>query len=115
MHPEDLFAVRVLKVGAAGYLSKVRAEEELLAALRTIAKGAEYISPPPAEHLGIVLAGTTVGEIARNLYRSVKAISILLPEHGGDSGTQTYSVENLGALTLRTSMELSLQFCGCVR
>lgn len=51
MHPEERFAIRALKEGAAGYLTKESAPEELARAIRTIAGGRRYISPSLAEKL----------------------------------------------------------------
>ena len=51
MHPEDQYAVRVLREGADGYLSKESAAEELVSALRKIHDGGKYVSPTLAERL----------------------------------------------------------------
>ena len=51
MHPEDRFAVRVLKAGAAGYLTKQSAAQELVKAIRKIMDGGKYISSALAEQL----------------------------------------------------------------
>jgi len=51
MHPEDQYAIRVLKAGASGYLSKDSASEELVNAVRMILGGRKYISPTVAEKL----------------------------------------------------------------
>ena len=44
MYPEDQFAIRMLKAGASGYLNKDTPPEILIEAVRTIARGEEYIS-----------------------------------------------------------------------
>ncbi len=55
MHPEDQYAVRMLQLGVAGYLTKESAGTELLTALRKIDEGGRYISSSLAELLvGIV-------------------------------------------------------------
>lgn len=51
MHPEDYLAVRTLRAGAAGYITKDSAPEELLRAIRKVAGGGRYISPGVAERL----------------------------------------------------------------
>lgn len=51
MHPEERFAVRALKEGAAGYLTKESAPHELAMAIRKIASGRKYISTGLAEKL----------------------------------------------------------------
>ena len=52
-HPEDQFAVRVLKAGAGGYLTKESAPEELAKAIRKILAGGRYVSPALAEKLAL--------------------------------------------------------------
>ncbi|MCA1760268.1 MAG: response regulator transcription factor, partial [Bacteroidales bacterium] len=51
MHPQEQYAIRALKLGASGYLTKDTASEELLVAVRKIAAGGKYISISMAEHL----------------------------------------------------------------
>jgi two-component system, NarL family, invasion response regulator UvrY len=99
MHPEDQFAVRMLRTGAAGYLTKESAAEELVGAIQKVVAGGRYISPslaermvsyldidlhkPPHERLSdreflilrMIASGKTVGQIAKELALSVKTIS----------------------------------------
>jgi two-component system invasion response regulator UvrY len=99
IHPEEQYAVQVLKAGAAGYLTKKSAPEELVAALRKVSTGGKYVSPSLAEKLASALekgidkplhetlsareyevmrkiaSGKTVTEIARELFLSPKTIS----------------------------------------
>lgn len=51
VHPEHRFAVRALKSGAAGYVNKQGAVEELVNAIRKIVEGGKYVSPALAEEL----------------------------------------------------------------
>ena len=51
MFPEDQYAVRAIRAGAAGYLNKESAPEELVQAIRKIMHGGEYISPAVADEL----------------------------------------------------------------
>ena len=51
MHPEDQFAVRVLRAGATGYLTKNSAPNDLVTAIRRVAQGRRYVSPTLAETL----------------------------------------------------------------
>lgn len=99
MHREDQYAIRALKAGASGYLTKQGASSELVLAIRTIAKGKKYLSASVAEslanHLGdeekplhetlsdrefqtlsMIASGMTVGDIAEKLCLSVKTISV---------------------------------------
>jgi len=99
MHPEDQFAVRVLKAGAAGYLTKESAGEELAGAIRKVMAGGRYVSPSLAERMASYLdvdvrkapherlsdreflilrqiaCGKTVGQIANELSLSVSTVS----------------------------------------
>ena len=50
-HPEEQYAVRVLKAGAAGYLVKESAPQELCRAVRRVLSGGKYITPSLAEQL----------------------------------------------------------------
>ena len=99
MHPEDQFAVRMLKAGAAGYLTKESAGNELVGAIEKVVSGGRYISSSLAERMASYLdldvqkapherlsdreflvlrmmaSGKTVSQIARELYLSVKTIS----------------------------------------
>ncbi|MBN2323362.1 MAG: response regulator transcription factor [Spirochaetes bacterium] len=99
MHPEEQYAVRVLKAGAAGYLTKESASEELLKAIRRIVSGGKYVSPSLAEKLAVELdtdrerplyetlsdreyqvfcmiaSGRTATEVAEELSLSVKTVS----------------------------------------
>lgn len=56
MHPEDQYAVRMLRAGAAGYITKESAADELIAAIRRVAAGGRYISPAVAEQLAAAAA-----------------------------------------------------------
>jgi len=55
MHPEDRFAVRSLKAGASGYITKESAGEELVSAIRKVVGGGKYISMFLAEKLAFGL------------------------------------------------------------
>jgi len=53
MHPEEHYAVRALKAGAAGYLQKESVPEQLVAAVRRIARGRKYVTESLAERLAM--------------------------------------------------------------
>ena len=55
MHPEDVHAMRVLKAGGAGYITKESASNELTAAIKKVASGGKYVSPTLAETLALEL------------------------------------------------------------
>jgi DNA-binding NarL/FixJ family response regulator len=53
MYPEERYAIRALKTGAAGYITKAMAAEELLIAIRKIMAGGSYLSPRVVELLAM--------------------------------------------------------------
>ncbi len=118
IHPEDQYGVRVLKAGAAGYLTKDSAPDELVQAIRKVHRGGKYVSASLAEVLvfeletetnrprhkslsdreyqvmTMIASGKTVGEIGEELSLSVKTIS-------------TYRARVLGKMKMRTNAELT--------
>ena len=62
MHPEDRFAIRTLKAGASGYITKEKAPEELIMAIRKILAGGKYVSDSLAENLIDALSGQDSGQ-----------------------------------------------------
>jgi two-component system invasion response regulator UvrY len=99
IHPESQYALRVLKAGASGYLTKVSASDELIKAIHKVYRGGKYISPALAEKIAFAIdedtrklphetlsdreyqvlcligAGKTVSQIADGLALSVKTVS----------------------------------------
>ena len=99
MHSEDHLAMRCLREGADGYLTKDAPPDQVLAAVRKVSGGGKYVSPSLAERLAASLdlnfagpshdrlshrefqvisligAGKTAGEIAAELHLSVKTVS----------------------------------------
>ena len=57
MYPEKQYAIRALKAGAAGYLTKESAPDELVAAIRKVAQGGRYITQTLAEKMATELGG----------------------------------------------------------
>jgi two-component system, NarL family, invasion response regulator UvrY len=118
MHAEDQYAVRLLRAGAAGYLTKDAAPAELVQAIRKVIRGGKYVSPQLAEKLAfefygattrpshetlsdreyqvlcMITSGKTVAEIAEKLFLSVKTIS-------------TYRVRLLEKLNMKNNAELT--------
>jgi two-component system invasion response regulator UvrY len=99
MHPEDQYALRVLKAGASGYLGKDNIHDELISAIRTAMLGKKYITPSIAEKLAeafdtdsekpahellsdreldvfkLLASGKSVSEIAAQLSLSITTVS----------------------------------------
>lgn len=118
MYPEDQYAVRTLKAGASGYLTKESASEELVNAVQKVLRGGKYINAtvaeklllqlgnddgrPPHEHLSdreyqvlcMIASGKEVGQIATDLTLSVKTIS-------------TYRARILEKMNMKTNAELT--------
>jgi two-component system invasion response regulator UvrY len=120
VHPEDQFAVRVLRAGGAGYLTKESAPQELVQAIQAIWRGGKYITPRVAELLAahvhhhinhdqplhstlsdredqvfrLIASGRTMTEISDQLSLSIKTIS-------------TYRTRILEKLDLKTNADLA--------
>jgi two-component system, NarL family, invasion response regulator UvrY len=59
MHPEEQFAVRALKAGAAGYVTKRTAAKELAAAVKRVLEGGRYVSDSLAERLALEIQASS--------------------------------------------------------
>jgi two-component system invasion response regulator UvrY len=115
-HPEEQYAVRVLKAGARGYLTKESASQELCRAVQKVLHGGKYITPTLAERLAtevqssgkpahetlsnreyqvmlLIAAGKVPKEIGNELSLSVKTVG-------------TYRTRVLEKLKLRNNAEL---------
>lgn len=99
MHPEEQYALRALKAGASGYLTKESVPDELMNAIRKVLKGGKYLSNSLAERLAFALdekaekqphellsdreyqvfcliaSGKSLTEIAEAMFLSVKTVS----------------------------------------
>jgi two-component system invasion response regulator UvrY len=117
IYPEEQYAVRVLRSGASGYMTKESAPEELIAAIRVVSSGRKYVSSSLAQRLAtelgaaaqkstqellsdreysvlrLIASGKTKGGIAEELSLSPKTIS-------------TYRSRILKKLGLKTDVEL---------
>lgn len=117
MHPEETVAVRAMKAGAAGYISKDAPPEELLKAIRKVLSGGKYVSQRLADRLAedlvephkaklhenlsereyevlcLIGKGKTVSEIAKHLSLSVPTIT-------------TYRARILQKMKMKTTAEL---------
>ena len=118
MHPEDQYAIRVLRAGASGYMTKESAPEELVKAVRQILLGKRYITSSVAEKLAetldwdstkelhetlsdrefdvlkLIASGKTISEIAR-----INSLSV--------STVGTYRARILEKMKLHTNAELT--------
>jgi DNA-binding NarL/FixJ family response regulator len=118
VYPEDQYALRVLKAGAAGYLTKESAPDELINALKKVANGAKYISSAVLEEIAntldvnterpvherlsdrefqvlrMIASGRTIREIAEELGINIKTVS-------------TYRVRILEKMRMKNNAELT--------
>jgi two-component system invasion response regulator UvrY len=118
VYPEEQYAVRVLKAGAAGYLNKEMAPEELVTAMEKVLSGKKYITPVVAEKLAAAIdfhseklphehlsdrefevfkmlsIGKSVSEIGEILYLGVTTVS-------------TYRSRILAKMNVKTNAELT--------
>ncbi|MBI4672342.1 MAG: response regulator transcription factor [Chloroflexi bacterium] len=118
MYPEEQYAVRTLKAGASGYLTKESASHELVTAIHKVTGGGKYINAsvaetlvqqlgtdyehPPHELLSdreyqvlcMIASGKEVGQIAQELALSVKTVS-------------TYRARILAKMNMKTNAELT--------
>jgi DNA-binding NarL/FixJ family response regulator len=118
IHSEEQYAIRALRAGAAGYLTKESAPEQLVEAVRKVVRGGKYVSPAVAERLAynlgrdpdqplhetlsdreyqvlrMVASGQTVSEVAEALALSVKTVS-------------TYRTRILEKMGMKTNAELT--------
>jgi len=125
-HPEDQWAVRALRGGASGYLTKDHSPEQLLDAIRRVHRGGRYVSPTLAERLAAQLGQDFIGapheqlsdrefDVLRGLGlgRSVKEVAAQLGLSPKTVSTyRTRLMEKLGFATnadlVRYSMEHGL-------
>ena len=61
-YPERQYAVRCIKLGAAGYLNKSADPDDMLAAVRKVAAGGVYVTPATAEALATAIGGKAAGK-----------------------------------------------------
>jgi two-component system, NarL family, invasion response regulator UvrY len=62
IHPESQYALRILKAGASGYLTKASADDDLIHAIHKVHRGGKYISPSLAEKIAFALGDDTPGQ-----------------------------------------------------
>jgi len=118
MHPEEEIAMRALKTGASGYLTKDSVPDELIKAIRKVYKGGRYISStlaeslafsfdkdtsrPPHEYLSkrefqvmsLIASGNSLSQIADELNLSIKTVS-------------TYRTRILEKMNMKSNVELT--------
>ncbi len=100
IHAEDQYAVRCLKAGAAGYLTKESAPEELVRAIRQVVAGGKYVSRGLAESLAMRLNET--GDRPRHETLSDREFQVLQLMGAGKSPTEIAAALSLSVKTVST-------------
>lgn len=100
VHPEDQYAVRAIKAGAAGFLNKESAPEKLIDAVRKVAAGGRWVSAELAETLASMLAGASTGPIHERL--SDREFEILKALASGKTVSQIAQFLALSVKTVST-------------
>ena len=100
VHPEDQWAVRALRAGASGYLTKDHSPDQLLEAIRRVYRGGKYVSPTLAERLAEQLNGGA--ERAPHELLSDREFEVMRRLGNGLTITQIASELALSAKTVST-------------
>jgi DNA-binding NarL/FixJ family response regulator len=100
IHPEEQYAVRVLRAGASGYLTKESAPDELISAIRKVSMGGKYVTPSLAERL----ASDLVADSKRPLHEALsdREYQVLCMIASGKAGTQIAEELFLSEKTIST-------------
>ncbi|HEY3493999.1 MAG TPA: response regulator transcription factor [Polyangiaceae bacterium] len=97
MHPEEQYAVRAIRAGAAGFLNKESAPERLTEAVKRLAQGGRYVSAELAEALASLVAGEAVGHPHERLSdREFEILKLIA------SGKTVSQVAEMLALSVKT-------------
>lgn len=99
-HAESLYARRAIRAGAAGYINKGHAEEELVSALRVVGQGGRYVSPALAQELAAELASGRSIAAHESLTNREHEVMLLLA--AGNTASQVASQLGLSVKTVST-------------
>ena len=100
MHAEEMYAVRVLKAGASGYLTKESTPYELVKAIRKVLSGGKYVSASLAETLALRLDDTTERPLHETL--SQREFQVLRMMSSGKTITEVAGELSLSVKTVST-------------
>jgi two-component system, NarL family, invasion response regulator UvrY len=119
VHAEDQYAIRALRAGAAGYVTKETAPEDLTAAVRKVLQGGKYVSPRLAEKMVAALATRDGGTQLLHEALSDRELQVLrmlavgksVKEIGADLALSektisTYRTRIIGKMNMRSNAEL---------
>lgn len=111
MHSEDQYAMRVMKLGASGYLTKNSAPDELLMAIKKVTKGGKYISQSFGENLASAFDQDKI--ILKHETLSSREFEIMLQLAGGktiDEVSKEYFISGKTVTTYRTRLMKKMGF-----
>ncbi|MBA3464745.1 MAG: response regulator transcription factor [Deltaproteobacteria bacterium] len=117
LHPEEHFAVRALRAGASGYLTKAAAPEALIDAVQKVTRGGKYISQAVAERMAADLGGRAPVpherlsdrefEVMRGIAEGVSVSEIAARMHLSVKTVSTYRTRLLDKMNMTTNAELT--------
>jgi len=107
VHPERMYAVRAIKSGAAGYLTKSSATTELLRAIERIWKGGRYVSETVADHLAIEVGSPHYEFVHQKL--SDREFQVLLLIGSGEAPLEMTKTLSVSLSTINTYRQRILQ------
>jgi two-component system, NarL family, invasion response regulator UvrY len=97
MHPEEQFALRAFRAGASGYLTKLKASDELIAAIRKVLQGGRYVSHSLAEKMVFDLDNSTSKPLHEKLSDREYQVLLLIV-----SGKKTKEIAERMSLSVKT-------------
>ena len=112
MYPEEQYALRVLKAGALGYLTKESATDQLITAVQAARRGQRYASPEIVNHLVAALAVEKDETPQKNLSdREFEILRLIAQGHGVSRIAQklSLSVSTVGTYRARLLRKLNLR------
>jgi DNA-binding NarL/FixJ family response regulator len=116
-YSEEIYAVRALKLGASGYLTKDSLTATLIDAVRKAASGAKYVSPSLAEKFAVMLGGRPAAsheslsnrelEVMKRLAKGESLVAISETLHLSPKTVTTYRTRILDKLALNSNAQLA--------
>jgi len=117
MYSEEVYALRAIKYGAVGYLTKNCSATTVVAAVRKAAAGGRHVSPALAEKLANMLSGSNTAlheelsnreiEVLRFLAAGVSLLQIGESMHISTSTVATYRARILQKMSMKSNVELA--------
>jgi DNA-binding NarL/FixJ family response regulator len=116
-YPEETYALRAFKQGAAGYLNKSSSTDVIIAAVRKAAAGGKYITPETMERFAGMISGDKLGshealsdrelEVLKRLAEGESLVRIAGQLHLSPSTVTTYRARVLEKMGMKSNAELT--------